>query len=242
MATTITTTTTNTTTCLLYSLAEEEEGEEQITTTNNDIPTPRQSLDKQDGEREQQKEAINVVLPPTPSTSDDEQETTVPTIKRLSRRDSVSLADLIPVASAALRAKHRLSLQQQQQGNNPPSTQETPLARALTKMKIGVTTHRIKIKYLTNEWIRLALAVPVDETTINSNVRLQHKTRRTREIVKWYEYKFKRCQLNLEELEQKVDELRRQKLLYSAVVVDDPLFPSPPAVATEQRRLSLLVK
>lgn len=158
---------------------------------------------------------INIVLPPTPTASDDEQEekdaVKQMTQIKLARRGTVSLADLIPVASAALKAKQRLSMQQEQL-NNPPSTQDSPLARALTKVKIGVQTHRIKEKYLTNEWIRLALAAPIDESTINRNV-LVYKTNRTKEIVKWYEYKFKRLVLSLEELEKKVDELRQQRLL-----------------------------
>lgn len=194
-----------TTTCVLYPIAtmplidEEQLKEEQKSLKNESNITTN----------------INIVLPPTPTASDDEQEekdaVKQMTQIKLARRGTVSLADLIPVASAALKAKQRLSMQQEQL-NNPPSTQDSPLARALTKVKIGVQTHRIKEKYLTNEWIRLALAAPIDESTINRNV-LVYKTNRTKEIVKWYEYKFKRLVLSLEELEKKVDELRQQRLL-----------------------------
>lgn len=194
-----------TTTCVLYPIAtiplidEEQLKEEQkLLKKETNITTN-----------------INIVLPPTPTASDDEQEekdaVKQMTQIKLARRGTVSLADLIPVASAALKAKQRLSMQQEQL-NNPPSTQDSPLARALTKVKIGVQTHRIKERYLTNEWIRLALAAPIDESTINRNV-LVYKTNRTKEIVKWYEHKFKRLVLTLEELEKKVDELRQQRLL-----------------------------
>lgn len=194
-----------TTTCVLYPIAtmplidEEQLKEEQKLLKNESNITTN----------------INIVLPPTPTASDDEQEekdaVKQMTQIKLARRGTVSLADLIPVASAALKAKQRLSMQQEQL-NNPPSTQDSPLARALTKVKIGVQTHRIKERYLTNEWIRLALAAPIDESTINRNV-LVYKTNRTKEIVKWYEYKFKRLVLSLEELEKRVDELRQQRLL-----------------------------
>ncbi|KAG2197407.1 hypothetical protein INT47_005660 [Mucor saturninus] len=175
-------------------------------------------LDKEDGMIGENK----VLLPPTPITSDDEEEgvDTVKSIK-LARRGTVSLVDLIPVASAALRAKHRLS---SSQTNNPPSTQDSPLARALTKVKIGVQTHRLKERYLTNEWIRLALAAPLDESTINTDNMGRISVSRTREIVKWYEYKFKRSSLSLQTLEENVDALRRQKLLWSTLNL-----PSPPA-------------
>jgi glutaredoxin len=234
MATSTLTTTSTNTACLLYPLTEVEEEQTIIPTPISPIntaATDKQEQDKQ--EQDKQQHLINVVLPPTPSTSDDEKEQKKNELKalKLSRRGTVSLVDLIPVASAALRDKHRLSLY------NPPSTQqqESPLARALTKMKIGVTTHRIKTKYLTNEWIRLALAVPLDESTINSNTRVL-KCKRTKEIVKWYEFKFKRCDLSLEQLEQRVDELRRQKLLFAAEQ------PSSPPLIINGRRLSLLVK
>ncbi|GAA5812773.1 hypothetical protein MFLAVUS_006231 [Mucor flavus] len=162
----------------------------------------------------------DIVLPLTPNPSDDEED-----IKpmKLVRRGTVSLADLIPVASAALKAKHRLSIQQQQQ-NNAPSTQDSPLARALTKVRIGVQTHRIKERYLTNEWVRLALQVPVDDSTINSPLRIKNMNR-TKGIVAWYEYKFKRVTLSLQQVEERVDLLRRQKLLY----IQQSSLPSPPA-------------
>lgn len=152
-----------------------------------------------------------IQLPPTPTSSDDEQEH--PPAKdpvRLARRQT--LADLIPAASAALRERSRL--------NNEP-TQNSPLARALTKVKIGVQTHRIKERFLTNEWIRLALSTPLDDSTINSTHRVLNKSR-TKEIVAWYEWKNKRVKLSIDELEKKVDALRRKKL------VQQQLPPSPP--------------
>ncbi|KAK4513280.1 uncharacterized protein ATC70_011848 [Mucor velutinosus] len=162
---------------------------------------------------EQESSNINVVqLPPTPTASDDEieaeeeQKLLKEKSIKLQRRGTVSLADLIPVASAALRAKHRQSMMAAQ------PTQDSALARALTKVKIGVQTHRLKERYLLNEWIRLALAAPVDESTINSSKRVL-RTNRTLEIVKWYEHKFKRATLSLDELEKRVDGLRQQKLL-----------------------------
>lgn len=161
----------------------------------------------------------NVVLPPTPTPSDDEEDIKQKSIK-LQRRGTVSLADWIPVASAALRAKSNTS------------TQDSPLARALTKVKIGVQTHRLKERYLKNEWIRLALAAPVDETTINSSMHIL-KTSRTKEIALWYEYKFKRLTLTLEELEKKVDELRQRRLLLvqhqQSITSFTSSLPSPPA-------------
>lgn len=177
----------------------------------------------------------NVVqLPPTPTASDDEEEAEQQHQQKLlkeksiklQRRETVSLADLIPVASAALRAKHRQSMAAQS------STQDSALARALTKVKIGVQTHRLKERYLFNEWIRLALAAPVDESTINSAKRVL-STNRTMEIVKWYEHKFKRATLSLDELENRVDCLRRQKLLVqqqeSMTNNGISSLPSPPA-------------
>lgn len=159
-----------------------------------------------------------VLLPPTPIPSDDEEEEEeMKKNIKLARRGTVSLADLIPVA-AALRAKHRLSVKEN------PIIQDSALARALTKVKIGVQTHRIKERYLTNEWIRLALAVPLDESTINTNNMGRISMSRTREIVKWYEYKFKKLSISLQTLEENVDALRRQKLLYATIHL-----PSPPA-------------
>ncbi|OBZ82221.1 hypothetical protein A0J61_09730 [Choanephora cucurbitarum] len=147
-------------------------------------------------------------LPPTPTASDDEIEQIKKKSVKLARRGTVSLADLIPVASAALKAKQRLA--------NFESKQQEPqnsiLARALTKVKIGVQTHRLKERYLTNEWKRLALSAPVDDTTINLGLE-EVKTNRTKEIVRWYEHKLKKATLSLDELEQRVDELRKQKLI-----------------------------
>ncbi|KAI8371918.1 hypothetical protein BD560DRAFT_423570 [Blakeslea trispora] len=149
-------------------------------------------------------------LPPTPTASDDEIEQIKKKGIKLARRGTVSLADLIPVASAALKAKQRLANPDSQQSVQEP--QDSLLARALTKVKIGVQTHRLKEKYLTNEWKRLALSAPVDDTTINLGLE-EVKTNRTKEIVKWYEHKLKKVTLSLAELEQRVDELRKQKLL-----------------------------
>ncbi|CEP18591.1 hypothetical protein [Parasitella parasitica] len=173
---------------------------------------------------DQEESSINniVHLPPTPTASDNEEEEAEEeeeeekalqqhkllrekTIK-MQRRGTVSLRELIPVASAALRAKHRAAMAAQS------SIQDSPLARALTKVKIGVQTSRLKEKYLLNEWIRLALAAPVDESTINTASRAFQRNR-TMEIVKWFELKFSRISLSLDELEQRVDSLRRQKLL-----------------------------
>ncbi|GAN01959.1 hypothetical protein MAM1_0014d01396 [Mucor ambiguus] len=203
------------------------------TATTNCVLYPIDALNKQQPQPEQQQDTnmmqclspssspllpeqepnSNVVqLPPTPTASDDEieleeeQKLLREKSIKLQRRGTVSLADLIPVASAALRAKHRQSMMAAQ------PTQDSALARALTKVKIGVQTHRLKERYLLNEWIRLALAAPVDESTINSTKRAL-RTNRTMEIVRWYEHKFKRAALSLDELEKRVDGLRQQKLL-----------------------------
>lgn len=135
---------------------------------------------------------------------------------KLQRRGTVSLADLIPLATATHKAKHRTSVLY-----NNNSEANSPLARALTKVKIGLQTHKLKEKYLTSEWIRLALAVPLDESTINihlTNTKDKHidfkKNNRTKEIVKWYEHKYKRSVIALSDLEVRVDHLRQQKLIY----------------------------
>ena len=138
--------------------------------------------------------SYNIILPPTPTASDDECEE----ILKPHNKNRTSLADLIPIASAALKSKQDIH------------QQDSPLARALTKVKLGVQTRRLKEKYLSNEWIRLALNIPVDESTINTNH--SSKGRRTREIVRWYEWKYKKITLSLNELESIVDELRTQKL------------------------------
>ncbi|CAO3700958.1 unnamed protein product [Rhizopus stolonifer] len=135
--------------------------------------------------------SYNIVLPPTPISSDDESE-------QVKQQNRTSLADLIPIASAALKSKQNIQ------------QQESPLARALTKVKLGVQTRRLKERYLSNEWIRLALNAPVDESVINKNV-VTHQ--RTKEIARWYEWKYKKITLSLNELESIVDELRNQKLL-----------------------------
>lgn len=169
----------------------------------------------------------STILPPTPNASDeeiDDEEQQQQILKqktiKLQRRGTVSLADLIPLATAAHKAKHRTSILYNTNEENNNST----LARALTKVKLGLQTHKLKEKYLTNEWIRLALAIPLDESTINvHNIRIpnkQHqqinykKNNRTKEITKWYEHKYKRTVLPLNELEARVDTLRQQRLIY----------------------------
>lgn len=135
---------------------------------------------------------------------------------KLQRRGTVSLADLIPLATATHKAKHRTSVLY-----NDNENKNSPLARALTKVKIGLQTHKLKEKYLTSEWIRLALAVPLDESTINIHLinnkeKINYKkNNRTKEIVKWYEHKYKRTVLPLSDLETRVDALRQQKLIYT---------------------------
>ncbi|KAL9545555.1 hypothetical protein MBANPS3_007090 [Mucor bainieri] len=201
--------TTATTNCVLYPIDTINKQQEQKPDANMMqclSPSSSPLLPEQESN-------TNVVqLPPTPTASDDEieleeeQKLLREKSIKLQRRGTVSLADLIPVASAALRAKHRQSMMAAQ------PTQDSALARALTKVKIGVQTHRFKERYLLNEWIRLALAAPVDESTINSAKRVL-RTNRTMEIVRWYEHKFKRATLSLDELEKRVDGLRQQKLL-----------------------------
>lgn len=143
-------------------------------------------------------------LPPTPIPSDDENDRMI-SIKRdkIQRRATISLSDLIPVASAALKEKQLLRKKEE--------VQNSPLARALTKVKIGLQTHRIKERFLVNEWIRLALSLPVNETIINSNVTNRNKTR-TKEIVSWYDHKYKNTVLSLAEIDRRVQFLRQLKL------------------------------
>ncbi|EPB84307.1 hypothetical protein HMPREF1544_08902 [Mucor circinelloides 1006PhL] len=204
--------TTATSNCVLYPIdsinnTQKQQQPEQADATMVQFLTPSSSPLP-----EQKSNSHVVQLPPTPTASDDEidaeeeQKLLHEKSIKLQRRGTVSLADLIPVASAALRAKHRQSMMAAQ------PTQDSALARALTKVKIGVQTHRLKERYLLNEWIRLALAAPVDESTINNAKRVL-RTNRTMEIVRWYEHKFKRATLSLDELEKRVDCLRQQKLL-----------------------------
>ncbi|KAI7898280.1 uncharacterized protein BX663DRAFT_263142 [Cokeromyces recurvatus] len=134
----------------------------------------------------------SISLPPTPIASDDEEEH--------HSQKTVSLADLIPIASAAL-LKNKQTIQQE----------DSSLARALTRVKIGLQTHRLKESYLTKEWIRLALAMPVNASMINTEKKGQISRKRTKEISTWFEHKLKKRILTLDELEKKVDELRRQR-------------------------------
>lgn len=164
----------------------------------------------------------NTILPPTPNASDEEiEEEDVEILKqksiKLQRRGTVSLADLIPLATAAHKAKHISSVLYSDSNEN-----NSTFARALTKVKLGLQTHKLKEKYLTNEWIRLALAVPLDESNINVHINIQakntqidyKKNNRTKEIVKWFEHKNKRTVLPLNELEAEVDTLRQRKLIH----------------------------
>ncbi|KAI8981797.1 hypothetical protein BDF20DRAFT_863317 [Mycotypha africana] len=207
-------------------------------------PTPTVSDDEaEDGEQEKEKdtERQQSILLPISGTKM-AQEIIQKNIK-LQRRGTVSLADLIPMASAALRAKQCLLDDSQQQ-------QSSTLARALTKVKLGLQSHRLKEKYLMNEWKRLAFGLPVDESTINDTCnhylisayskysplynttttttnhppssshnnhrdsQIQNPTMdRTKEIVTWYEHLFKRTTLSVQEIEERVDRLRQQKLL-----------------------------
>ncbi|KAI8646291.1 hypothetical protein BD408DRAFT_410513 [Parasitella parasitica] len=186
---------------------------------------------------EQESSINNIVqLPPTPTASDNEDEVEEKATQQhkllkekmvqLQRRGTVSLGELIPAASAVLVAKHRVGLAGQ------PSIQDSCLARALTKARIGIQTHRLKEKYLLNEWIRLSLATPIDESMINNAKRVVQRNR-TKEIVKWFEQKFKKISLSLDELEQRVDSLRRQKLVQQqksmANSKSTSSLPSPPA-------------
>ncbi|KAI9499384.1 hypothetical protein BDB00DRAFT_796639 [Zychaea mexicana] len=94
--------------------------------------------------------------------------------RRLSRYPSTTLSDLIPAATAALKASQQLKesekkqQQQQQQQQEETEVAGTTFARALAKVRIQVKTQRLKEKYLTHEWIRLALGLPVDESIINN--------------------------------------------------------------------------
>ncbi|ORZ24037.1 hypothetical protein BCR42DRAFT_402118 [Absidia repens] len=107
------------------------------------------------------------------------------------KSSSASLSDLIPAAAAALRTRQELQRNQQQTNINyrgssshptttttpqdstlyhhqqQSTTNSTPFARALTKVKLQVQTKRLKERYLSHEWIRLALGLPVDLSRIN---------------------------------------------------------------------------
>ncbi|KAG0164948.1 hypothetical protein DFQ30_009166 [Apophysomyces sp. BC1015] len=150
--------------------------------------------------------------PPTPPP-DNIQPTPINNItkeSRVARCASTSLADLIPAATAALKATRK---HQQDESNL-----NTAFARALAKVKVQIQTRRLKEKYLAHEWIRLALGLPVDESKINTFVSdekravLKKPDGRTGEIATWYEWRFNKINLTLEEIETKVDRLRQKKL------------------------------
>ncbi|KAI8580447.1 hypothetical protein K450DRAFT_237051 [Umbelopsis ramanniana AG] len=148
----------------------------------------------------------------------------------LNRRNTVSLADLIPAAAAALNT-----------GTNSQVTSEaSSLSRALTRVKTQMRTQRLKQSYLGKEWIRLALWLPVDESKINcwrkplylrekdeeeeviimeksthghrNEVRLANRMGRTFEIATWYEWKRNPSLFGMEQVEKKVERLRSIKL------------------------------
>ncbi|KAI9278800.1 hypothetical protein BDA99DRAFT_493173 [Phascolomyces articulosus] len=92
--------------------------------------------------------------------------------RRLSRYPSTTLSDLIPAATAALKASQQLKKEQERQveDQEPDAVMgSSALSRALTKVRIQVQTKRLKEKYLTYEWVRLALSLPVDESIINNS-------------------------------------------------------------------------
>ncbi|KAI7886733.1 hypothetical protein K492DRAFT_175976 [Lichtheimia hyalospora FSU 10163] len=167
--------------------------------------------------------------------------------RRLSRCPSTTLSDLIPAATAALR---------EQQAAEDTSTETTPLARALTKVKLQIQSKRLKERYLGHEWIRLALDLPVDECMINNpkcapepriivkprlpdelpppsamddpeaaatrTIALKKLSRRTGEIVAWYEWKFDKSKFTVDEIQSKVDQLRQIKIDYAAAAASNP--------------------
>ncbi|KAI9361441.1 hypothetical protein BD770DRAFT_441452 [Pilaira anomala] len=163
----------------------------------------------------------DIMLPPTPNPSDDEDDIK-PT--RLARRDTVSLSDLIPLASEALREKRRISLLKEQQ-YNPPSDQDGPLCRAITKVKYGIKSQRIRERGLRNEWLTLALQLPVDYTTINSRFHIANISR-TKEIRDYLGYKQNRASLSITELEERVIVLREQRLVFREQQAALPPTPS----------------
>lgn len=143
--------------------------------------------------------------------------------RRLSRYPSTALSDLIPVATAALKASSEAAAaEQEQEATDNTSRSSSSFARALTKVKLQIQSRRLKEKYLGHEWIRLALGLPVDEKIINSNqprgngdhlvVVKKCLEGRTGEIATWYEWKFDKSKFTVEEVESKVDRLRKKRL------------------------------
>ncbi|KAI9303980.1 hypothetical protein BJ944DRAFT_288985 [Cunninghamella echinulata] len=108
-----------------------------------------------------------IEIPSTHLSIQDEPLATKTTLKR----SGTSLSDLIPKAAAALKTQQLLRLQQQQQQTSfqDPTlpTPTTTFGRALTKVKLQIQTKRLKERYLSHEWIRLALSLPVDTSHIN---------------------------------------------------------------------------
>ncbi|KAI9323768.1 hypothetical protein BX666DRAFT_1890268 [Dichotomocladium elegans] len=170
--------------------------------------------------------------------------------RRMSRISSTTLSDLIPLATVALKEQQKLEEREEKENNEDPSKQQqyqaTPLARALTKVKVQIQSKRLKERYLGHEWIRLALDLPVDESfrtcrvkprfiikesstlplspatlrllepnpscTPARRVALKSLDGRTGEIAAWYEWKFNKSKWTVEDIEQKVDRLRKLKI------------------------------
>lgn len=181
--------------------------------------------------------------------------------RRLSRCPSTTLSDLIPAATAALR---------EQQAAEDTSAETTPLARALTKVKLQIQSKRLKERYLGHEWIRLALDLPVDECMINNpkcapepriivkprlpdelpppsamddpeaaatrTVALKKLSRRTGEIVAWYEWKFDKSKFTVDEIQSKVDRLRQIKIEYAASSSSSPTSTPSPSLSLRRHR------
>ncbi|KAI9030039.1 hypothetical protein CLU79DRAFT_421378 [Phycomyces nitens] len=167
------------------------------------------------------------VLPPTPTDNpllvvqkQNTHRNHLQTTLRSLDCPSTSLADLIPVATAALKATKNAY---DQNIDTDDSSAYTSFASIVAKVKVQVMTRRLKEKYLGLEWIRLALQLPVDESTINNqsirdkvvwtllNKRLDN---RTGEIATWYEWKFNKAKFTIEQVQDKVDRLRQRKVDY----------------------------
>ncbi|KAG2219370.1 hypothetical protein INT45_006078 [Circinella minor] len=153
--------------------------------TSPTTPTPTSTTDKNVITRETNRtvttienEIIQMNTPPATPTS---PRRINQLHRRLSRYPSTTLSDLIPAATAALKASQQLKKEtersiteegqdqyQQQEGTSEQVLGST-FARALAKVRVQVQTKRLKEKYLTLEWVRLALALPVDESIINNS-------------------------------------------------------------------------
>lgn len=156
----------------------------------------------------------------------------------LNRRNTMSLADLIPAAAAAFKNDDM---------EFEHISQKSSLSRALTRVKTQMKTQRLKTTYLGKEWIRLALGLPVDESNINcwrkplylreqdedfdftlvqksnhgyrKQVKLANRIGRTFEIAAWYEWKRNPSVFDIQQVESKVERLRGLKLKLLAVDV-----------------------